>query len=441
MSEHVSGVGMKAFRSIGRVALGMALAALLSACNFGDQWFATWYAAPQNYNVSFPSNIVPPPPPITIANQSVRQIVRTSRGGNQLRIKLSNLLGTEPVSFAAVHIARSTGRGSIDLSSDQSVRFGGAANVTLAPGEERWSDAVNLQVPTQSDLAVTVFVPDSAPVVSAHSIGKQTNYVAAGNQVSAAAMSNATPVTSYFWLSAVDASPIPMLNPVDASSSMTASDAAALATDDVKVLVTFGDSITDGYGTTLDANRRWPNLFDDRVQAAGKSVGKVSVVNAGISGNRWLNDGVGPSGQSRFAHDVLGVSGVSHVIILLGINDIGIGKLYAPQSVSADQITAAIQTAIAQAKAQRLKVYLATLLPYGGAAYYDATGEAKRQAVNAFVRSAAGIDGVIDFDKTMRDPADPTRMLAAYDSGDHLHPNDLGNQAMANAISLGILKR
>jgi lysophospholipase L1-like esterase len=441
MSEHVSGVGVKAFRCISRAVVGVALIALLSACNFGDQWFATWYAAPQNYNVSFPNNIVPPPPPITIANQSVRQIVHTSRGGNQARIKLSNLLGTEPVMFAAVRVARSTGSGSIDLSTDQPVRFSGATSVTLAPGEERWSDGVDLRVPTQSDLAISVYVPDSAPVVTAHSIGKQTNYIAAGNQVNAAAMSSPTTIDSYFWLSGVDVSPIPLLPQADASAASAASDAAALAADDVKVLVAFGDSITDSYGSTTNANHRWPNLFDDRVQAAGKFVGKASVVNAGIAGNRWLNDGVGPSGQSRFARDVLGVSGVSHVIILLGINDIGIGKLYAPQNVSADQIIAAIQTAIAQAKAQRIKVYLATLLPYGGAAYYDATGEAKRQAVNAFVRSAPNVDGVIDFDKAMQDPSAPTRMLAAYDSGDHLHPNDLGNQAMADAVSLTVLKR
>jgi len=439
MSEQKNSAGAGTLRwwSLGKAIVGVALAALLSACNVGDPWFATWTAAQQNYNITYPENIVPPPAPVMISNQSIRQIVHTSRGGKQARIKLSNLFGAASVTFAEVRVARSTGSGSIDLSTDRTVRFDGKRSVTLAPGEERWSDGVNLAVPTQSDLAISLYVAGSAPVVTAHNIGRQTNYVAAGNQVNTAAMSSPTPIHSYFWLSAVDVSPAGALG---REAGETAGDAAALAGVRPKVLVAFGDSITDGYGSTPNTNHRWPNLFDNRVQAAAATVGKISVVNAGISGNRWLNDGVGPAGQTRFQRDVLSVSGVTHVVILLGINDIGIGELYAPQNVSADQIIAAIETAVAQAKARGLKVYLATLTPYGGAAYYNADGEAKRQAVNAFVRSAAGVDGVIDFDKALQDPTNPTAMLPAYDSGDHLHPNDPGNQAMANLVPLNVFQ-
>lgn len=440
MSEQAAWAGARTMRSIGRALTAAVLAVALSACNFDDGWFATWTAAQHNYNVTFPNNIVPPPAPITVSNQSVREIIHISRGGHQARIKLSNEFGTAPVTFAEVRLARSTGGGSVDPSTDRPVRFDGKRTVTLLPGEARWSDAVALKAPTQADLAVSLYVADSAPVVTAHGIARQTNYMAASNQTGAAAMTNAVPVSAYFWLAAVDMSPAGAVGQGDEPARVDAGEAAALAADRPKVLVAFGDSITDGAATTLNANRRWPNLFDHRVQAAAATVGKVSVVNAGISGNRWLNDGVGPSGQSRFARDVLDVSGVTHAVILLGINDIGIGALYAPQNVSADQIIAAVRAAVARAKARQIKVYLGTLTPYAGAAYYNAEGEAKRQAINAFVRSAPGVDGVIDFDSALRDPANPAALLPAYDSGDHLHPNDLGNQAMADAVPLSMFQ-
>ncbi|MFC5742963.1 SGNH/GDSL hydrolase family protein [Dyella tabacisoli] len=398
---------------------------LLSAACVQPPWFATWYAAPQNYNIIFPGVTVPP---LAISNQSVRQIVHTSHGGSLIRVKLSNLFGTTPVTFAEARIARSTGNGGIDPATDRTLRFGGKGTVTLASGEERWSDPVYLQVPTHSDLAISLYVPLNTPVVTTHTIGMQTNYLSPGNQAGATVMGNATATTVYFWLSEVDAST------ADASDSVTEQEAHPY-----KVVVAFGDSITDGYGSTSSANRRWPNDLDNRVQAAADDLGRASVVNAAIAGNRWIYDGVGPAGVTRFAHDVAGVSGATHVLILLGINDIGIGELIPQQNVSADQIIAAMQATIAQAKASGIKIYLATITPYNGASYYDAAGEMKREAVNAFVRSANGADGVLDFDQVVRDPSNPTALLPTYDSGDHLHPNDVGYQAMANSIDLGAL--
>lgn len=425
MSKRVSLRGTRAFRSLGQVITALALVVLLSAACVQPPWFATWYAAPQNYNLLFPGTTVPP---LTISNQSVRQIVHTSHGGSLIRVKLSNFFGTTPVTFGEARIARSTGNGGIDLTTDHTLRFGGARSVTLAPGEERWSDAVNLQVPTQSDLAISLYVPLSTPVVTTHTIGMQTNYLSQGNQAGAATMGNATTKNTYFWLSEVDVS--------TASSWGSATD---LAAHPFKVVVTFGDSITDGYGSTLNANRRWSNDLDNRVQAAD-DLDHVSVVNAAIAGNRWIYDGVGPAALTRFAHDVIGVSGATHVMILLGINDIIIGGVYPPQDVSADQIIAAMQTTIAQAKANKVKIYLATLTPYNGSSPYDAAGEMKREAINTFVRSANGADGVLDFDQVVRDPSNPTNLLPAYDSGDHLHPNDVGYQAMADSIDLGLLQ-
>jgi lysophospholipase L1-like esterase len=416
MSKRVFQRGTRSFYLLGRVIAVAALVVLLSAACVQPPWFATWYAAPQNYNILFPGVTVPP---MTISNQSVRQIVHTSHGGSLIRVKLSNLFGTAPVTFAEARVARSTGNGGIDPATDRALRFGGRSAVTLAAGEERWSDPVYLQVPTQSDLAISLYVPLNTPVVTTHTIGMQTNYLSPGDQAGATVMGNATTTTMYFWLSEVDAW---TTDPSD------------------KVVVAFGDSITDGYGSTVDANHRWPNDLDNRVQAAAKELGHVSVVNAAIAGNRWIYDGVGPAGVTRFAHDVAGVSGATHVMILLGINDIGLGELIPQQNVSADQIIAAMKDTIAQAKASGIKIYLGTITPFNGASYYDDAGEMKREAVNAFVRSANGADGVLDFDQVVRDPSNPTALLPAYDSGDHLHPNDIGYQAMANSIDLGVLK-
>ncbi|SOE91828.1 Lysophospholipase L1 [Burkholderia sp. D7] len=422
--EYLASVSRRSFlASMSSTIAAASLVLLIAGCggngdNKTSQWVASWFAPQQNYNEQVPLAGVPAPAPVTVTNETIRQVIHPSYGGNLARVKMSNIFGTAPVTFSAVRIARSVGNGAIDASSDTAVTFNGSTSLTLAPGAESWSDSANITYPTQTDLAVSIFVQASTPVATVHTLGQQTNFTAAGNQISAATLSGATSTTSFYWVSGIDIS----------------------TTDKVKMIVAFGDSITDGAASTVSANHRWPNLFDDRVQAAASSIGRASVVNAGIAGNRWLNEVVGAAGQGRFSRDVLALSGVTHVVILLGINDIGFGKLNASQTVSADQVTGAISAATAQAKAKGLKVFLATLLPYQGALYFDPTGETKRQAVNAFVRSAPGIDGVIDFDKIMQDPSNPSAMLPAYDSGDHLHPNDAGYLAMANSIDLKILQ-
>lgn len=401
-------------------------------------WLASWYAAQHDYNIAFPNNIVPPPPPITIADQTVRQIVRTSVGGSWIRVKVSNLMGTTPVTFDAAHIARSTGEDRIDPASQQMLRFNGTPSVTLAPGEERWSDGVRLNVATQGELAISLYLARPTPVITAHSIALQTNYLSSGNHTTAVQFSNPATLTSYFWLTAIDvAGHAPTARTAD-TEHMGSVSLVGDSERRANVVVAFGDSITDGAGSTLDANFRWPNLLDDRMQAVSSRL-PASVVNAGIAGNRWIHDGVGPSGVTRFGRDVLGVTGTTRVIVLLGINDIGIGRLYPPQNVTAEQIIGALQDVVAQARKRRVKIYLGTLLPYGGAAYFDAAGEVKRQAVNHYIRQASGVDGIIDFDRALRNPINPTAMLPLYDSGDHLHPSDAGHRAMADAVYLPML--
>jgi lysophospholipase L1-like esterase len=310
------------------------------------------------------------------------------------------------------------------MSTRTELTFNGAGRVTIAPGEEVWSDFVPLATAPEADLSVTLYIAGEADVATVHRLGQQTAYVTAGNAMSAPTLPSEAPAPmmprqSYYWLTGVDV-------------------ASAQAPN---VIVAFGDSITDGLGSTIDANRRYPNFLSRRLNGQQGSP-LYSTVNAGISGNRVLRDGRGPSGVSRFSSDALGQTGVSHVIIVLGINDIGVSGRLPEQDASAQAITDGLATLVAEAEARDVRVLLGTLLPFEGtsAPYYSETGEVKRQAVNEWIRANRDVDGVIDFDLAMRDTADPGIMSPPYDSGDHLHPNDAGYEAMANAIDLAMLQ-
>jgi lysophospholipase L1-like esterase len=381
-----------------------------------SSFFASWTGALLDAAATLPG--AAPATPQSVSNQSVRQIVRLSLGGDTVRIKLSNRFGASPLAFSGVHLALSTGAGNIDPGTDRPVTFGGQTAVTLAPGAELLSDAVALPVAALAMLAVTMHFAGAAVLRTVHSTGLQTTYIAPGNQLSAANIVPNLAILreSYYALAAVETS----------------------STEATKVVVAFGDSLTDGVGSGVNASKRYPDQLDDRLKAGGFA--RVGVVNAGIGGNRWLNDFAGPSGNSRFQRDVLEVSGVTHTIIQMGINDIGFSVDAAPtQEVSAQQIIDSIGAAVAKAKARGIKVLLGTLAPYKGSASFDASGEAKRQAVNAAIRGAAGIDGVVDFDLVLQNPADPASMNPAFDSGDHLHPNSAGYAAIAAAIDLSKL--
>jgi lysophospholipase L1-like esterase len=395
-------------------AASLAQAASADNDDNAQRWVGTWTASPQAAE----------PPAATLQDQTVRQIVRTSVAGNRVRVRLSNEFGTSPLVVGAASIARRDTGSNIVAGSGKPLTFGGQAGITLAPGAPALSDPIDFEVPALGDLVISLYLPQASVPRTVHSLATATTYISTqGDYSSAVVMPTASTAQSWFFLSGVTVN----------------------ATRRSAAIVALGDSITDGFASTLDANRRWPNLLAERLQA-GASTSHLAVLNHGISGNRTSFDLVGPNVQARLDRDVLNAPGARFVILLAGINNIGIpGAFGLPdQAVSAQDIIAGHQQIIARARERGLKIFGGTLTPFEGTifpGYYTPEGEAKRQAVNQWIRTSGAFDAVIDFDKAIRDPAQPTRILPAYDSGDHLHPNDAGYQAMADFIDLRLFRR
>ena len=414
--------------------------AALFACvaplaNAQDHWVATWAASPQGPRFVFPRALTPPPqpgqpnpppppafpPPPTINNQTVRMIVHTSIAGRRARVQLSNAFGTTALHIGAAHIALRDKDSSIVAGSDRPLTFSGNSSFTIPPGAEILSDPVGLEVPKLGDLVISLYIPDETTTPTIHLTGLHTTYISKqpGDMTGAPSITDAQTVQLWYWISAVD---------VDTPKS--------------GLIVAFGDSITDGATSTPDTNRSWPSQLAERL-AANKATANVAIVNEGISGNRLLNDGAGVSALARFDRDVLAQPGVKWVIVLEGINDIGIGGrpgAEPPDAVTAEDIIAAHKQIIERAHAHGIKVIGATLTPYVGAAYATEQGETMREAVNQWIRTSQAFDAVIDFDKAVQDPANPKQIRPAYNIRDHLHPNDDGYKAMAAAVDLSLFK-
>ncbi len=419
---------VRAAKYLGAVAFALVLAAQglpASAQPGAEPYVPTWAASPQA--IWAPDFFAPVGIPRSLFDQTIRQYGRVSVGGQKVRVRFSNLYGTAPLTIDAAHVALGGEGGSIKEGTDKPLTFGGEASVTIPPGAPALSDPVELDVPALGTVAVSAFFAEISPTTTWHNDGRQKAYIASGNVVGETKIEPTQTVTSRIFLSEilVDAAP------------------------DSRAVVLFGDSITDGDGSTVDANHRWPDFLAERLQKMGGEAAKVAVVNEGISGDRVLTDRMGDNALARFDRDVLSQPRADTVVLMMGINDIGWpGTVLSPKNEvapSADEIIAGYKQLIARAHDHGLKIIGATLTPFEDTfhgtpifGYYSEEKEAKREAVNAFIRSGA-FDGVIDFDAVVRDPANPKHILAQYDHGDHLHPNDAGYKAMAESIDLKLL--
>jgi lysophospholipase L1-like esterase len=381
------------------------------------RWIGTWAASleaqPNKADVS-DSN-----------GATYREIVHISTGGTAVRILLTNEFGLEPLTIGAARIALSAGGSAIELPTAKTLSFGGQSSVTLPAGTMVVSDPVELQLPALADVAVSLFIPaQKISQSTVHSYALQTNYIATGNVADARVMVAPVEVSSWHFIKAVE---------VGANAGSTAGGAIA----------TLGDSITDGAASLPNTNGRWPDVLARRVQA-DKTLSGAGILNAGINGNRLLRDGDGgESALKRLDRDVLAQAGVRYLIVLEGINDIGHIVTASPSDPAdtTQSLIRAIQQIALRAHTHGIKVIGATITPYENCKYASAEGEKMRQAVNDWIRTNKELDGVVDFEKIVRDPAHPTRFLPAYDSGDHLHPNAAGLRAMGEGVDLSLLAR
>ena len=403
---------------IGLVACGIWVVALAQPGAKETVWVASWGTSQQ---IPEPQNALPPD---ELRDATVRQIFHLSVGGPALRVHLSNAFGTEALHFTSVHIARAVSASSpaIEVVSDRALLFAGAADVTVPPGAEYVSDALEYAVTPLSDVAVTFCLEKPPERETGHPGSRATSYYEHGNAVSAATLTDAKPVDHWYQISEIDVQAV-----------------AGAGT-----VVALGDSITDGHGATTNGNDRWTDVLAQRLQGSAETR-NVGVSNQGIGGNHLLTDGLGPNALARFDRDVLSPAGVRWVIVFEGVNDLGglarDGEVSAAEhAVRVQRVLAAYQQIVARAHAHGLRVYGATITPYVGSTYYHPgpLSEADRQAVNEWIRGAGHFDAVVDFDRVLRDPEHAERLLSEYDSGDHLHPSPAGYKAMGNGISLGL---
>jgi lysophospholipase L1-like esterase len=344
-------------------------------------------------------------------------IARASMGGNRVRVQLSNAFGATPLVVGSAHIALRSKDSAIVEGSDRVLAFNGKPGCTIPPGALMFSDPVDLVVPKLSDLAVSVYVPGDSGVASTHALGLHTTYISKeGDFTGQTEIADATTSQAWYWLASIDV--------------MAPANAAAI--------VAFGDSITDGATSTPNTDRSWPSVLAQRL-LSDPATSNIAVVNEGISGNRLLADGAGVSALARFDRDVLGQSGVKWVMIMEGINDIGIAaRQPGPTALTADDVIGAISQMIERAHTHGIKVIGCTLTPYVGASYASENGESVRMAVNTWIRTSGTFDAVVDYDKVTQDPDNPKQFRAGYNNTDHLHPNDAGYKAMADSIDLSI---
>ncbi|HEY0702034.1 MAG TPA: SGNH/GDSL hydrolase family protein [Candidatus Acidoferrales bacterium] len=392
---------------IGLTALAVFIAASVpahAANKTAENWVGTWASAP----AACPVRSGEP----SAGDSTYRNVMRISIGGKSLRVQLTNEFGNSDLLVGAARIAVDAGHGTTKPGTDHALTFNGRSSVTIPANGLMLSDEVPMEVAPLSTLAVSVYVQDQEiAAITCHELGMSANYITKGDATAAAALKTSHTSTSWNFVKAID----------------------VVAGEKAFAVVTFGDSITDGYCSTPDANRRWPDYFAARLQKE-KGAGQIGVLNEGISGNRILRNVRGPSAIARFDRDVLASSGAKYLVILEGINDLDWDD--PAENASAEELIGGLTQLIARAHSHGLIVYLATLTPYLGRDTYTEKGDAVRIALNNWIRNSGAADGVIDFDRITGDPAKPLAFDPRYDCGDHVHPSDAGYAAMANGVDL-----
>ncbi len=413
-----------------RITAGIALAQFCLLAGYAqssaaEHWVATWATAesmarlapanPPAASANAKQAPAAPRPGSRFSNQTVRMIARASIGGRRVRVKLQNNFGGPAVTIGAAHIALRGNESQIAPGTDRALSFNGKPGCTIEPGVVLLSDPVSFNVAPLADLAVSLYIPGESGPPTSHATALHTTYIKTGDSTGESEMTDAEKTQAYYWLAGID---------VDAPAGAAA-------------IVTFGDSITDGARSSNESNHSWPTLLAARL-AANKATANIGVANMGIGGNRVLRDVSGVSALGRFDRDVLSQSGVKWVMLLEGINDIGHGTTAPAEAVTASDIIGAYKQMIERAHTHGVRIIGCTLTPYEGANYYREDFEKVREDINAWIRTPGNFDGFVDFEAAVRDADSPNKFRAEFDPGDHLHPNDKGYEAMANAIDLGI---
>jgi lysophospholipase L1-like esterase len=373
-------------------------------------WLGAWEAAPQIID----EGDLPKAP--ALAGSTLRQVLRVTAGGGRWRVRISNEFGDGPLTIESAHIAKTVRGDAIDPSTDSPLTFGGQTSITLAAGSAMESDVVAKDVAALSRLTVSLQVRQAPSRITGHSGSQTTSFVIAGDHVRDPALPGASRVEHWYFLTGV----------------------TVQSTEASGAVVVLGNSIADGHGSALDKDDRWTDHFANRLRGDMRT-SNVAVLNAGIEGNAVVRGGLGPTAIERFSRDVLAQPGVRWVIVSEGVNDIGASSNEDADDVAGDVIKA-YQSFIMQAHQRGIRVYGATILPFGGSDYGSIEHENARRRVNEWIRGGGALDGVIDFDAAMRS-SDPTRLRGDADSGDHLHPNELGHRVMADAINLSLFVR
>ena len=379
--------------------------------NSATEWIGTWTTAQQLVE---PRNMPPDP---GLSHNTLRQIVHVSLGGDSVRMKFSNEFSASPVTMREVHIVVSAGGGAVVPETDQRLSFNGESEIAMAPGAAVISDPFQFALEPLSDVAITIYFGETSPDVTGHPGSRTTSYILPGNEVTAVDFSDAVTTDHWYVIDGID----------------------VIAPNSAGAVVVLGNSITDGRGSGTNEQNRWTDELASRL---GKNPGtrQVAVLNAGIGGNCVLRQCLGPSAVNRFERDVLDAPGVEWLIILEGINDIGQTPHAAAADQVADDLIAAYEQMIETAHAEGIKVYGATLMPFGDSFYDTPYHEEARQTVNNWIRNSDRFDAVIDLDTALRDPANPKRLIPEADTGDHLHPSETGHRMMAEAVDLALFE-